>query len=268
MIAARDLQLGYDGAVVLAGLSFDVTAGETFAVMGANGTGKTTLLRLLAGLAEPDGGRLRIGEGVGAEGGRAGGNGDGTDDGDGAVVGLGPENPGASLFAETVRDEVAFFPRNRGLDADRRAERAMRDMAVFDLRDRDPFSLSVGEQRRVSIAAILAGDPDVVALDEPTVGLDRRGERRLGDLVSALDATVVFSTHDADFAFAVADRVGVLDGGRFDRTGPARSVLSDLELLERRGIRPPGVVAWARRRGLDRVPADVEEAARIASGSR
>ena len=249
MISVRDLCFGYD-ATVLSAVSFDVAAGETVALLGANGAGKTTLLRLVAGLAEPDAGTVRVGA---------------DDDG---TVGFAPENPAAGLFAETVREEVAFFPRNRGLDVDRRVERAMCEMAVEDLRDRDPFSLSAGEQRRVSIAAVLAGDPDVVVLDEPTAGLGRDDERRLASRLSDLDATVVFSTHDADFAFAVADRAGVLVDGTLRRVDDARTVLSDRSLLEDGGIRPPGIVVWSRRRGLDRVPEDLEGAVAVARGER
>lgn len=241
MIRTAGLAFEYDDGRVLRDVSLTVRDGETMALMGANGTGKTTLLKLLAGLREPDAGTIEC---------------DGT-------IGFAPEDPTAGLFAETVADEVAFFPRNRGLDARARAESAMREMNVYAFRDRDPYTLSVGEQRRVSIASILAGDPDVVALDEPTLGLDRGGERDLGDRLGRVDATVVFSTHAADFAYAVADRAAVLVDGTIRRTGPVRSILEDEDLLGEAGIRIPGMVTWARTAGVERPPANVDEAVEL-----
>lgn len=238
MIRVRDLAFGYDDEPVLSGVSIDVAEGEILAVMGANGSGKTTFLRLLAGLREPDSGTVDV-EGV---------------------VGFAPEDPRAALFARTVAEEVAFFPRNRGLDAEPAAERAMRDMDVYDLGERSPLSLSFGEQRRTSIAAVLAGDPSVVALDEPTAGLDRASERQLGTLLSNPEAAVVLSTHASDFAYQFADRVAVLADGGLELVGSARETLADIDLLDEAGIRPPGVVTWADARGLDHPPSGLEEA--------
>ncbi len=246
MIRARDVAFGYDGRTVLSGVSFDVAAGEMLAVMGANGSGKTTLLRLLAGLREPDAGSIEAA-------------------GD---VGFAPEDPRAGLFAGTVADEVEFYPRNRGLDAAREAARAMRTLAVDELGDRNPLSLSAGEQRRVSIAAVLAGDPAVLTLDEPTAGLDGAGERQLGTVLSDLEAAVVVSTHESAFAYRFADRVAVLADGDVRRLGPPEAVLTDLDLLRDAGIRPPGLVTWANRRGFDRLPDGVDDAAAMARGRR
>lgn len=247
MIDVRGVRFAYDGRPAVVDASFAVDAGEILAVMGANGAGKTTLLKLLAGLRQPDAGRI-----------------DRPPD---APVGFAPEDPKAGLFAPTVYEEVAFFPRNRGLDVDDRTDAAMAAMAVGHLADRSPVSLSVGEQRRVSIAAVLAGDPAVIALDEPTAGLDRAGERRLADRLADLEAAVVVSTHESDFAHAIADRVLVLESGRVRRIGDAGAVLGDAAFLREVGLRPPGAVEWAAARGFDRPPASVEEAVAMARGS-
>lgn len=246
MITARDVAFGYDGPRVIDGLSLAVEPEETHAVMGANGCGKTTLLKLLAGLYDPDEGTID----------RAG------------VVGFAPENPKTGLFAETVAEEVAFFPRNRGLDVDARTDAALAAMDVAAIRDRGPYDLSAGEQRRVSIAAVLAGDPAVLALDEPTAGLDATGERQLAELITELDATVVFSTHAADFAYRVADRVTLLREGRVLATGDARDLLADAERLRTAGVRLPGQVRWARDHGADPPPKTVEEAVAISRGEQ
>lgn len=246
MIEVRDIAYAYGDDPALSGVSLSVERGETFALMGANGAGKTTLLKLLAGLYEPDAGTVETG----------------------GVVGFAPEDPRAALFAETVEEEVAFFPRNRGLDAEENAERAMERMDVVRFRERGPLTLSAGEQRRVAVASVLAGDPAVVALDEPTAGLDRAGERTLARLLPGLDATVVLSTHASDFAYEVADRVAVLADGELLRVGEPRSTLADEDLLSAASIRVPGAVAWARRRGLDRPPGSFEEAVEMARGGR
>lgn len=241
MIAVEALSAVRDGTPVLTDVTFTVDPGETVAVMGANGAGKTTLLKHVAGLREPATGTVSV---------------DGT-------VGFAPEDPRAGLFADTVADEVAFFPRNRGLDVDARRDAAMAALDVTALRDRDPYSLSVGEQRRVSIAAVLAGDPDVLVLDEPTRGLDAGGEAHLAERLGALDTTILLSTHAADFAYGLADRVAVLKDGAFHELGAAEAVLTDPDLLESAGIRPPGLVRWAREAGIDPPPRSLEDAIRV-----
>ncbi len=244
MIDVAGLSFAYDGRVVFSDISFEVERGERLAIVGANGAGKTTLLRLIAGLLEPDAGSIDL---------------------DGAP-GFAPEDPQSGLFAATVWDEVAFFPRNRGLAVDRAVADALEAMDLTDIDHRNPFTLSVGEQRRVSIASVLAGDPDVIILDEPTTGLDRRGARNLAGLVDDVDHTIVFSTHNTDFAFAVADRVAIVADAGIRQLGPARDVLGDIVSLREAGIRPPGLVEFANREGLDRVPVDVDAAIAMLEG--
>jgi len=238
VIAVDGVSVSFGGPDRLREVSLEIQEPETLAIMGANGAGKTTLLKLIAGLTEPDSGTVAV---------------------DG-VVGFAPEDPEAGLFAETVAEEVAFFPRNRGLDVQTRRQAAMAAMDISEIGDRDPFSLSVGEQRRVSIAAALAGGPDVLVLDEPTRGLDAAAEGQLAEHLDQLDLPVVLSTHAAEFAYASADRVGVLIDGELRRRGPARAVLTDEAFLESAGIRPPGIARWARDRGIDPPPGDLAEA--------
>jgi energy-coupling factor transporter ATP-binding protein EcfA2 len=264
-VAVTDVHYAYPDreTEALSGVSLDVAAGDVHAIMGSNGAGKTTLLRLIAGLRDPDAGRIEIG-----------GSTDRNDDDEAAadrgepepVVGYAPENPKNGFFAETVEKEVAFFPSNRGLDVSERVEAALQAMDVEHLRDRVPLSLSGGEQRMVSIASVLAGDPAVLALDEPTTHLHRHAETKLGNILADLDRTVVLSTHDPDFAFEHADAVSVLQDGTVTRTGPPREVLADVELLAGAGIRVPGIVEWADRQGLDRVPPSLSAAVELESG--
>lgn len=231
-----------DSEPAVADVTLAADTGDLLAVLGANGAGKSTLLALAAGLETPDEGSV-------------------TADG---PVGLAPEDPRDALFAPTVREELAFFPRNRGLDVDTCVEAALASMDLENLADRQPTSLSTGEQRRTAVAAVLAGEPAVVALDEPTAGLDDRAVEALGARLASLDATVVVATHHADLAWNHADATAVLDGGRLRAHGPTTEVLTDVDLLAETDIRPPGPVAWAVARELDGPPASLDEAVTMA----
>lgn len=242
MIEVRNLVFSYDdGPPAVDGVDLHVGDGETLALMGSNGAGKTTLLKCIAGLYDPDAGTVDIA---------------------GEAVGFAPENPDDGLFAESVAKEVAFFPRNRDLDVPSRVDAALAEMDVEALRDRVPQTLSAGEKRRVSLAAVLAGDPAVVALDEPTSGLDSHHVDALGESIGRLDRAVVLATHDADFAMQHADRVAIVDGGRIVRVGDATDVLADTAFdFEGVGIRPPGAIRFARVRGWDEPALTVAEVA-------
>ncbi|UWG46821.1 Energy-coupling factor transporter ATP-binding protein EcfA2 [Halanaeroarchaeum sp. HSR-CO] len=232
MIDVRKLVFSYDdGPPALDGIDLHVGDDETLALMGPNGAGKTTLLKCIAGLYEPDAGAVDIA---------------------GDAVGFAPENPDDGLFAESVAKEVAFFPKNRELDVATRVEAALAEMDVEPLRERVPQTLSAGEKRRVSLAAVLAGNPAVVALDEPTSGLDSHHVDALGNSIGRLDRTVVLATHDADFAMHHADRVAIVDDGRIAQTGAVSDILADPAFdFEAVGIRPPGAIRFARGRGWD-----------------
>ncbi|MFB6133954.1 MAG: energy-coupling factor ABC transporter ATP-binding protein [Halanaeroarchaeum sp.] len=241
MIDLSDVAYAYeDGPRVLRGVDLHVDRGETVALMGPNGAGKTTLLKLVAGLYEPRAGTVRVAE---------------------TPVGFAPEDPDDALFAESVAAEVGFFPDNLGLDVEARVEEALAAVDATALRDRAPQSLAVGEKRRISLAAVLAGEPAVVALDEPTSGLDRGHAAALGEVLRELERTVVMATHDADFAYRYADRVAIVRAGRIDTRGETRALLGDPSFdFDRVGIRPPGPVQFARRMGWSQPPRSVAAA--------
>ncbi|MFB6299146.1 MAG: energy-coupling factor ABC transporter ATP-binding protein [Halobacteriales archaeon] len=260
MIRIGNVSFAYEDATAIPavqGIDVTVQTDRTVAIMGPNGSGKTTLLKLLAGLLEPDSGTIRIG-GVDPTN---------TADRDAGLIGFAPEDPRSFLFAETVKEEVAFFPENRGLDVDARVDAALEAMEIEPLRDRAPYSLSVGEQRRVAIASLLAGDPTVLALDEPNHGLHAMGARALGEHLESIHKTVVLTTHSADFAYRFADSVVILANGEVQATGPTGELLTDVDLLIDVGIRPPGLVEWAHQRDITPVPATIEEALAHVDGS-
>ena len=250
MIEISDLHFGYeDGPQVFDELSVEIETGRTVAVCGANGTGKSTLLRLLAGLLEPDEGTIAI-------------------EGDEPTLGLAPETPADGLFAASVREEVAFFPKNRDLDVEQQVAEALAALGIEQLADRSPQTLSEGQKRLVTVASVLSGAPDVVGLDEPTSGLDADAWARLGERLAALSETVLFVTHDTDFAWRYADRVLVLSPAGKERYGPPAAVLADPTFdLAEYGLREPEAVTWARRHDIDPPPQSVDAAVAALEGT-
>ena len=225
---------------VLHDVSLTVERGRILAVVGVNGSGKSTLLRALAGLERWTAGEVSV-AGRRRRPGRTG-----------RAVTLVMQNPEHQFLERTVRDELAHGMRLEG-DEEAAVERAVAGMLTrFDLVDRagaNPFLLSGGQQRRLSVASVLGEHREAICLDEPTFGQDRRSAEalmaRLHD-VAADGAGLVIATHDMELAAEHADRVLVLAAGRVLAEGPAREVLADAPLLERAGLRPPALVALTR----------------------
>ena len=225
VLRARSLVVRRGSRTVLDGVDLDVHAGRVTAVVGPNGSGKSSLLLALAGLLPASGVR-------GA-----------------ASVGLVFQHPEHQLLARTVRDELAWGPHRAGaVDVTERVTRALVDYRLTGLEDADPFRLSGGQQRRLSLGALAVCGHDVLLADEPTFGQDRRTSLACGDALRALaddGRGVVLVTHDLRLVGEVADDVLVLRGGRALAHGPVDAVLADDRLLDRAGLpRPPVLAAW------------------------
>ncbi len=220
---------------VLHAVSLSVGRGEVLAVVGANGAGKSTLLRALAGLEPWVGGSVQV-AGRQRRPGRPG-----------PAVTLVTQNPEHQFLEHTVRGELAHGMRLAGRPEAQVAQVVDQVLERFDLADhaeRDPFLLSGGQQRRLSVASVLGEHREVVCLDEPTFGQDHRGARALMDHlrdIAAQGTALVLSTHDMELAAEHADRVLVLAQGRVLAQGPPQQVLADAPLLERAGLRPPAL---------------------------
>ena len=220
----------------LSGVTFEIRAGDRLAILGANGCGKSTLLRLLDGLVFPTAGSYEaFGETVSE-----------TAFLDPAKsrrfrqrVGFVFQNADAMLFNSTVRDELAFGPRQIGLSAEEINSRVA-DMAAYcsveHLIDRAPFQLSGGEKRRVALAAMLCLNPDVILMDEPTTGLDPRSQVWLVALLEKLQQagkTLIVTTHDLGLVHHIAERVIVMcEQHHIVAIGETRSILQNTALLE------------------------------------
>jgi cobalt/nickel transport system ATP-binding protein len=222
VIRAEGLTFAYTaGTPVLRGLSLSVHAGERVGIVGANGAGKSTLMHLLAGVMPPQGGKLAV-DGV-----------------EGLTeirrhAGLVFQSPEDMLFMPTVAADVAFGPEHQGLrqeEVRERVQRALSATGATELAARPPWGLSGGEKRAVSIAAVLAMEPSILLLDEPSSGLDPASRRKLIGLIPTLPGTVIVASHDLDLVLEVCDRVLVLGDGGVSADGPAQTVLRDDTLL-------------------------------------
>ncbi len=246
ILEARDLCFDYPGGVpALLSLNLTITRGRRLAILGPNGAGKTTLLLHLNGTHQPKSGEIRLGgEPVGYS--RAALRAwRGT-------VGLVLQEADDQLFSASVRQDISFGPLNQGLseaEARARVDEAVEALRLSHVVERPTHMLSFGQKKRVAIAGIMAMRPRVLILDEPTAGLDPSGERHLLHALNGLHAggtTMVFSTHNIDFAWSWADDVALFQEGRVLRQGTAEEVLLDDALLKQVGMRPPLVADIAR----------------------
>jgi len=154
-------------------------------------------------------------------------------------VGLVFQNPDDQLFSPTVYEDVAFGPIYQGLDEAlivERAEQALRLVGMLEMRDRNPYHLSGGEKKRIAIATVLSMQPKILALDEPTAGLDPRARRELMSLLRELPQTMLVATHDLNMAEKLTTRMLIMDGGRIAADGPTIELLRDEALLYQYGL--------------------------------
>jgi energy-coupling factor transporter ATP-binding protein EcfA2 len=157
-------------------------------------------------------------------------------------VGLVFQDPDDQLFCPTVIEDVAFGPLNLGKsrgEARRIAEECLARVDLLNVADRMPHHLSFGERKRVCLAGVLACEPSVLVMDEPTANLDPRGRRRFIQLIQGLPTTTIVATHDLEMVLELCPRSIILDGGRIIADGPSSEVLADEPLLEEHGLEVP-----------------------------
>jgi len=229
-IEFRGVSFAYpDGREALQSLDLDIGHGEKVALVGPNGAGKSTLILLLTGLLRGRGSIQLFGEELSDRNLKA----------LRSRIGLVFQDPDDQLFSPTVFEDVAFGPLYAGLPEDevrRRASTALANVGLEGFEERLSHHLSLGEKKRASIATVLAMDPQLLVLDEPTAGLDPRTRRRFVDYLRSLDFTLIVATHDLQLVKDVLERTIVLDGGRKVADGPSEQILGDFELLLRHGL--------------------------------
>lgn len=233
-LEVRDLHFSYpDGYEAIKNMSFTIHHGEAVGIIGANGAGKSTLLLLLLGVLFPDGGEVLVG--------------------DVRVtkrtlpmirqrLGLVFQDPDDQLFMTTVYDDVAFGPRNYKLserEVESRVNEALEMVGISHLRKRAPFRLSGGEKRSVAIAAVLAMQPDILIMDEPTAALDPKSRRRVIGLLKGFKHTKIVTSHDLDMVLEVSERIIVIKEGEIAADGTTEEILANVELLESCGLEQP-----------------------------
>ena len=230
----KDVHYRYpNGSEALCGVSFRISHGEKVAVLGANGAGKSTLLLHTDGLLLPTSGEVIIG-GITV-----------TRKTLPAVrrsVGFVFQDSDNQLFMPTVEEDVAFGPSNMGLTAreiEQRVSQALEAVGASELRRRIPFTLSGGEKKRVAIASVLAMEPSLLVMDEPTAGLDPRARRQIMDLIGRFSHTTLIATHDLDMALDLCRRTIVMSEGRIAADDATERIFGDMRLLEECGLEMP-----------------------------
>jgi cobalt/nickel transport system ATP-binding protein len=236
MAAIRVQQLCFaypDGRVALDSVEIEVGRGERVALLGPNGAGKTTLALHLNGVLRAARGEVVV---------------DGLTLDDATVreirrrVGIVFQDPDDQLFMPRVWDDVAFGPANYGVEGAALVERVDAALAAVGMEGeatRVPHHLSFGQKRRVAIATVLAMEPSILVLDEPSSNLDPRSRRELAELLGGFGHTMLIVTHDLLFAAELCERAVILDEGRIVADGPAITILHDATLLDAHRLELP-----------------------------
>ena len=246
-----------NGVEAICGVSLSIPAGQSVAILGQNGSGKTTLVKHLNGLLRANAGEVRIdGRATTAE----------RVDQLAATVGFVFQNPDDQLFERSVEREIAFGPRNLGFAATEVTaliERSLKAVGLIAERTTNPYDLDLSRRKLVALASVLAMDPAILVLDEPTTGQDSEGIARVGAVIAAWRAagrTAIAITHDMEFAATSFERIIVMRLGSVIADGPPAEVLTvaNSALLASTGIKPPPIALVAAAAALERTPLDVD----------
>ena len=242
IISFKNVHFTYPGddQESLCGIDLDIAAGSFVAVLGHNGSGKSTLAKHMNAILVPDEGQVLI---------------DGIDTADEdrvidvrRTVGMVFQNPDNQIVANVVEDDVAFAPENLGVPPEeirRRVDEALKQVDMYDFRMHAPHLLSGGQKQRVAIAGVIAMQPHIIVLDEPTAMLDPQGRAEVIGTITKLcrknGMTVVLITHHMDECVG-ADRLIVMSNGHIVADGTPKDVFADVALMDREGLSVPATV--------------------------
>ncbi|MCM3409427.1 energy-coupling factor ABC transporter ATP-binding protein [Metabacillus litoralis] len=230
-----------DGTMALNDINLSIEQGKKIALIGNNGAGKSTLFLLLNGIIKPSKGTITF-KGKKITYNRK------------EIkqlrqrVGIVFQNPDSQLFSSSVYDDIMFGPKNLGLPLDlvkQKVQEVMRLTETESLKDKPPHFLSIGQKKRVSIAGVMAMEPELMILDEPTAGLDPYYSRKIMELLGTLhspDRTIILSTHNVDLAYEWADEVIVLHDGEILCQGAPYDVFQQINVLQKSHLEKPWVM--------------------------
>ncbi len=227
IIEINDLSFQYQtDKPVIENLTLAIKKGETIGLVGSNGAGKSSLLKLLVGIHTHNTGTLKICnhemnltnlQDIRSK------------------IGFSFQDSDSQLFMTSVYEDVAFGPRNQGLSEDEvhlLVEESLRKVQALELSERPPYNLSGGEKKAVALATVLSMKPEIIVLDEPTTGLDPKSRRNLISILNSLQQTKIIATHDMDMALELCDRVVVMHHGKLVIEGSPNEVFAKKETIE------------------------------------
>lgn len=239
----------------LKNINFTIKEGESIAILGENGAGKTTLAKNLNGLLKPTKGSVKI---------------DGVDTRNLSVakiarkIGFVCHNPDHQFFAETVEEEIKFGLKNFGF-TENEIEKSLLDVlktfGLEEYRHKSPFQLSGGEKKRLAIASIIVWRPELLILDEPTIGMDYAQRLNIQNVLKNLVSegkSIIVITHDVDFAVSLCRRAIVLSGGEIVGDGCLRKLLSNPEVIEKASLRKPFLIELEEEIGFSVIDEDFD----------
>ena len=234
IISVSDLSFGYDSKrKVLENINFRLKKGESVGLVGANGVGKSTLLRILVGLNTGFQGDVMVNniplEKKNLKTIRKN-------------VGYVFQDSDSQLFMSTVFDDVAFAPRNYGMseaEVNEKTMEALKVVHIEQLKDKQIYKLSGGEKKLASIATILSTEPDVILMDEPSVALDPKNRRNLINILNQLNQAKIIASHDLNMIMDTCERTILLSDGKVIKDGNTKEILLDKELMEESGLELP-----------------------------
>lgn len=233
-IDVENVSFSYEhGKEILKEITFHAAEADSIGLIGANGVGKSTLLKMLVGLNMGFTGSIRVEE-IPLE--------NKTLPLVRSKIGYVFQDSDSQLFMSTVYEDVAFAPRNYGLPEDevrRRVEQALAATGITHLKDKQIYKMSGGEKKLVSIATILSMTPDIILMDEPSVSLDPRNRRGLIRILNTFGHLKIIASHDLDFILDTCERTILMSEGRIIRDGLTKDILTDQKLLEENGLELP-----------------------------
>lgn len=234
MIEFKDVTFSYnDNYPILSDINLKINDNESIGIIGANGVGKSTFLKLLVGIELEYKGNITIDELKMEKKNLSKIR---------EKIGYVFQDSDNQLFMPTIYEDVAFAPRNYGFskeEVSKRTEEALKSVGIEKLKDKPIYHLSGGEKKLASIATILSMKPEILIFDEPTVALDPRNRRKFIEVLNSLKGTKIVTSHDLDLIYDSCDRTILIANGKIIKDGETKEILNNKELLENNGLELP-----------------------------